>query len=172
LLDGFSEGGATHGIKSRVAALLNHLSTAAIRGSNLIVRFLRGCGMKRIFAAGAIILAFAPSVLAQERTGDAALGALSGAVVLGPVGAVAGAVIGYTAGPSIAQSWGLRRSSETRNRGRSARASGNAASNQGASNQGVATPGPVQEGSGSPAKPSTQSARAQHDAIPPVQTLE
>ncbi len=47
---------------------------------------------------------------AQERGGDAALGAVSGAVVLGPVGAVAGALIGYTAGPSIARSWGLRRS--------------------------------------------------------------
>jgi hypothetical protein len=46
--------------------------------------------------------------LAQERAGDAALGALSGAVLLGPVGAVAGAVVGYTAGPSIAQAWGLR----------------------------------------------------------------
>jgi hypothetical protein len=129
--------------------------------------------MKRIFAAAAITLAFAPSgVLAQERTGDAALGALSGAVVLGPVGAVAGAVIGYTAGPSIAQSWGLRRSSETRHRGRSARASGNAASNQGASTQGVATAGPVGGGPGLAAKSPTQSARAQDDAIPPVQTLE
>jgi hypothetical protein len=48
---------------------------------------------------------------AQQRAGDAALGAVSGAVVLGPVGAVAGAIIGYTAGPSIAHSWGLRRSS-------------------------------------------------------------
>ena len=47
--------------------------------------------------------------VAQERVGDAALGALSGAVVLGPVGAVAGAVVGYTAGPAIASSWGLRR---------------------------------------------------------------
>src|ERR1700724_4548265 len=47
---------------------------------------------------------------AQERAGDAALGAVSGAVVLGPVGAVAGALIGFTAGPSIARSWGVRRS--------------------------------------------------------------
>jgi len=47
---------------------------------------------------------------AQDRAGDAALGAVSGAVVLGPVGAVAGALIGYTAGPSIARSWGLQRS--------------------------------------------------------------
>ncbi len=48
---------------------------------------------------------------AQERAGDAALGTVSGAVVLGPVGAVAGAFIGYTAGPSISHSWGVRRSS-------------------------------------------------------------
>jgi hypothetical protein len=47
---------------------------------------------------------------AGDRAGDAALGAVSGAVVLGPVGAVAGAFIGYTAGPSIARSWGIRRS--------------------------------------------------------------
>jgi hypothetical protein len=47
---------------------------------------------------------------AQERAGDAALGAVSGAVVLGPVGAVAGAIVGFTAGPSISRSWGVRRS--------------------------------------------------------------
>src|SRR6266542_6496999 len=77
-----------------------------------IERFCGGCDMKKILAAGVITLAVAPSgVLAQERAGDAALGALSGAVVLGPIGAVAGAVVGYTAGPSIAHSWGLRRSS-------------------------------------------------------------
>jgi hypothetical protein len=34
---------------------------------------------------------------------------LAGAVVLGPIGLVAGAAVGYTAGPSIASSWGLRR---------------------------------------------------------------
>jgi hypothetical protein len=41
---------------------------------------------------------------AQERAGSAALGALSGAIVLGPVGAVAGALVGYTAGPEIGRS--------------------------------------------------------------------
>src|SRR5256714_15500459 len=51
---------------------------------------------------------------AQERAGDAALGAVSGAVVLGPIGAVAGAFIGYSAGPSIARSWGLDRSRSSR----------------------------------------------------------
>jgi hypothetical protein len=67
-----------------------------------------GGNMKPIFAAALIAVALAPSgVLAQERVGDAALGAVSGAVVLGPVGAAAGAVIGYTAGPAIARSWGV-----------------------------------------------------------------
>ena len=127
--------------------------------------------MKTIFAAAVIAVAFAPfGVLAQERAGDAALGALSGAVVLGPVGAVAGAVVGYTAGPSIAHSWGLRRSDGS-HRGRSTRSSGNAASNQRVSTQGVATAGPVKEISAPPAKPSAQSAPAQN-ALPPAQTLE
>ena len=67
--------------------------------------------MKKMIAATVIAMALAPSgALAQERAGDAALGAFSGAVVLGPVGAVAGAVVGYTTGPAIASSWGLRRS--------------------------------------------------------------
>ena len=42
---------------------------------------------------------------AQERAGDAALGAVSGAIVFGPVGLVAGALVGFTAGPSISRSW-------------------------------------------------------------------
>src|SRR5262249_59377767 len=68
----------------------------------------RGTDMKTMIAAAAIAIALMPlGASAQERVGDAALGALSGAVVLGPVGAVAGAVVGYSAGPSIASSWGL-----------------------------------------------------------------
>lgn len=66
--------------------------------------------MRKMIAIAVMTAAFIPlGALAQERAGDAALGALSGVVVLGPVGAVAGAVIGYTAGPAIASSWGLRR---------------------------------------------------------------
>ena len=75
-----------------------------------------------LMAAVAIaMLALVPaSAGAQERAGDAALGAVSGAVVLGPVGAVAGAFVGYAAGPSIARSWGLRgsRSATSRQRPR------------------------------------------------------
>src|ERR1700743_415913 len=51
--------------------------------------------MKAIMAAAPLALAIALSspsaAVAGDRPGDAALGALSGAVVLGPIGAVAGA---------------------------------------------------------------------------------
>jgi hypothetical protein len=71
--------------------------------------------MKKTTASVALFLALMSSTaMADERTGDAALGALSGAEVLGPIGAVAGAVIGWTAGPSISHSWGLNRSSAPR----------------------------------------------------------
>lgn len=71
--------------------------------------------MKYLFVAAVIATSlFSFDASAQERAGSAALGALSGAVVLGPVGAVAGAVIGFTAGPSIARSWGVGRSSRFR----------------------------------------------------------
>jgi hypothetical protein len=55
--------------------------------------------------------------MAQERAGDAAMGALSGAVVFGPVGALAGAVVGYTTGPAIAHAWGVRRHDRYRHPG-------------------------------------------------------
>jgi hypothetical protein len=61
--------------------------------------------MRTIIAIAAIgVLTLASPARAQERAGSAALGALSGAIVLGPVGLVAGAVIGYTAGPEIGRS--------------------------------------------------------------------
>jgi hypothetical protein len=55
-------------------------------------------------------LFFSLEAKAQERAGSAAIGAVSGAVVLGPIGAVAGALIGFTAGPAIAHSWSVGRS--------------------------------------------------------------
>ena len=71
--------------------------------------------MQKVIATVALAISLVPSAtMAQERGGDAALGALSGAIVFGPVGAVAGALVGYTAGPSIARSWGLRRSGTAR----------------------------------------------------------
>ena len=44
---------------------------------------------------------------AGERPLDAGLGGVSGAVFFGPVGAIAGGVIGYTKGPAISRSMGL-----------------------------------------------------------------
>ena len=66
--------------------------------------------MKALGALGLMAaISFLPSAAAAgERGGDAALGALAGAVVAGPIGLVGGGVIGYTAGPGIANEWGLR----------------------------------------------------------------
>ncbi|QOZ56023.1 hypothetical protein XH90_06780 [Bradyrhizobium sp. CCBAU 53338] len=76
-----------------------------------------GTRMNKALITGIVLLAGVPaSAVAQERAGSAALGAVSGAVVLGPIGAVAGAVIGYTAGPSIARSWGMGGSRSARHR--------------------------------------------------------
>jgi hypothetical protein len=79
--------------------------------------------MKRVIAIAALSLSLISSQASadEHRGGDAALGALSGAVVLGPVGAVAGAVVGYTAGPSIAHAWGFRRSGHAAPRTKAAR---------------------------------------------------
>ena len=66
--------------------------------------------IKAVIAAAVLLVIATSAASAQHRAGDAALGAVSGAVVLGPIGAVAGAFIGYSAGPSIARSWGIDRS--------------------------------------------------------------
>jgi hypothetical protein len=63
----------------------------------------------RIVCVAALVL-LPMAAAAQERAGNAVLGALAGAVVFGPVGAVAGAAVGYTAGQGIARSLGVRRS--------------------------------------------------------------
>lgn len=64
--------------------------------------------MRKVLAGFVVFAALLPlSAQAGERVGDAALGALSGAVVAGPVGLVAGGVVGFTAGPAISCSWGL-----------------------------------------------------------------
>jgi hypothetical protein len=64
-----------------------------------------GIAMKRLLVA--VVIAgslFSFEAGAQERAGSAALGAVAGAIVLGPIGAVAGAFIGYSAGSRIAHS--------------------------------------------------------------------
>jgi hypothetical protein len=69
-----------------------------------------------VLAAAALSLMSSQALAGEHRGGDAALGALAGAVVLGPVGAIAGAAVGYTAGPSIAHSWGFRHSGSSTRR--------------------------------------------------------
>jgi len=122
-----------------------HLCAAPIRAYDSIPDredLHEGPTMKKILAAAALAVTFSPfSALAQERAGDAALGALSGAVVLGPVGAIAGAATGYFAGPNIARSWGLKRS-EPRQRGRLARRPAVTSSRQEASTSGTTPQGP------------------------------
>ncbi len=122
--------------------------------------------MRKMVAIAALALSLISSVtMAQERGGDAALGALSGAVVLGPIGAVAGAVVGYTAGPSIARSWGLRRSSTARQGGKSARREARVSpdDSQPAPNNQAGPPPAAQAPPPSPKTAST---------VPPVQGLE
>ena len=77
--------------------------------------------MIKAYSTAALLLVLVPSAALAQRAGDAALGAVAGAVVLGPVGAVAGAFVGYTAGPSISRSWGLEGSRSSRNRRQASR---------------------------------------------------
>ena len=77
--------------------------------------------MIKAYCIAALLLVLAPSSALAQRAGDAALGAVAGAVVLGPVGAVAGAFVGYTAGPSISRSWGLEGSRSSRQRRQASR---------------------------------------------------
>jgi hypothetical protein len=60
-------------------------------------------------AAVAVSLALASPSAYAGRVANTAIGTLTGLVVFGPVGAVAGAAVGYTAGNGIARSWGLSR---------------------------------------------------------------
>jgi len=87
-------------------------------------RTSKGTAMKKMLVAavvaGSFIISYGAN--AQERAGSAALGALSGAIVLGPVGAVAGAFIGYSAGPAIAHSWEVGRSASRARARRTAQA--------------------------------------------------
>jgi outer membrane lipoprotein SlyB len=74
--------------------------------------------MKRLFAIAIVGTALlAPGAAgAGERVTDAALGAVSGALVAGPFGLVAGGVIGYAAGPDISRSMGINHHHRERNR--------------------------------------------------------
>lgn len=127
--------------------------------------------MRKTIASVALSLALtSSSAMAEERVGDAALGALSGAVVLGPIGAVAGAVIGYTAGPSISRSWGLNRSSAPRQARRAVSPDTRvpAGDREPVPNQSA----PKAQGVPQAAAPARPSATTTAFTAPPVQSLE
>lgn len=67
--------------------------------------------MKITIAAAAIAagIAFAPTAALADRAVNTGLGVGTGLLVFGPVGAVVGGVVGYTAGEGIARSWGISR---------------------------------------------------------------
>jgi hypothetical protein len=118
--------------------------------------------MKQQIAVVATAMMISTAAVAGERATDAALGAVSGAVVLGPIGAVAGAFIGYTAGPSMSRAWGVR------GRSASARQSRRTASND--------VPPTYRESQaampGSSAAPAAAPAAKPAAKSPPVQPLE
>jgi hypothetical protein len=117
--------------------------------------------MKRVLVAAVIGGSLVScQAYAQERAGSAAVGAVSGAVVLGPVGAVAGAFIGYAAGPAIVHSWGAGRST-SRSRAARVAQSGAATEQQAAAS---AAPLPV-------AKP-REAVASKGAAPPPVQGFD
>jgi hypothetical protein len=137
--------------------------------------------IKAILAAAVILVIATSAASAQHRAGDAALGAVSGAVVLGPIGAIAGAFIGYSAGPSIARSWGLDRSRSSRQRRQAA--SNQASSDQTSGNNvrsaraevvsaGESRPAAQADKNPRVATPVPVAAPARSAKAPPVQTLE
>ncbi len=66
--------------------------------------------MRTALAAAAIAVGLAciPTMAgAQERYGDGAMGAVAGAVVFGPIGALAGGLTGFFAGPNISRGLGI-----------------------------------------------------------------
>lgn len=125
---------------------------------------------KALITAIAMLACVPASAVAQERAGDAALGAVSGAVVLGPVGAVAGALIGYTAGPSIARSWGMRGSQSARHRQPPRRA---ATAGPSRTREAMAANGQMRAAAGNPTPP-VQAAPAvpAQSPAPPVQGFD
>jgi hypothetical protein len=131
--------------------------------------------MKKMLVAGLIAGSFISfEARAQNRAGDAAIGAVSGAVVLGPVGAVAGAVIGYTAGPSIAHSWGVGRSA-SRSRARRAPQSRPGTQEIGTQEPGNQETGTQQQAAAnvsSPPPAKTPEAPVVGSTAPPVQGFE
>jgi hypothetical protein len=95
---------------------------------------------------------------AQERVGSAAIGVVAGALILGPVGAIAGGLVGYTAGPEMSRGLTAEQPRERSRARRSAR-SGNGSKRATAANANM-SPKAV--------APSQQSIARAPDVAPPV----
>ena len=72
--------------------------------------------LRTLSLAAALMVVPVSAAVAAERLIDGVLGGAAGGLVLGPVGLVGGAIIGATAGPGIAKSWGLKGRSSNRPR--------------------------------------------------------
>ena len=121
--------------------------------------------MKNTLAVAAVALSLKSSAaMAGERPADAALGALAGAVVFGPIGAVAGAVVGYTAGPSISHPW--RRSNGARRHAR------RTAGQEARAYASDGPPAPRNQATPSAVPAPAESSKATTAALPPVQGFE
>jgi hypothetical protein len=130
-----------------------------------------GHKMIKAYTTAAMLLLLAPSAALAQRAGDAALGAVAGAVVLGPVGAVAGAFVGYTAGPSISRSWGLEGSRSSRHRRQSSRDSVRGARAE-AVGAAPSSAGQTERAGRATSYPVPNPPRAAKTTLPPVQSLD
>ena len=128
--------------------------------------------IKAVITAALIVIIATSAASAQHRAGDAALGAVSGAVVLGPVGAIAGAFIGYSAGPSIARAWGFDRSRAARQRRQASNENMRGARAEAISPAREKIPRGADSRSQATAPTPTAARPAPSAKTPPVQTLE
>ncbi|WP_024515335.1 hypothetical protein [Bradyrhizobium sp. Tv2a-2] len=133
--------------------------------------------MNKMIAMTALGLSLISSAaVAAERTTDAAIGAVSGAVVFGPIGAVAGALVGYSAGPSISHSWssGRARAAHQRTKTNAQEARASASANQQTAGDRMSAPSPVTAppSSAQATTANTSTANTGAPGAPPVQTLE
>lgn len=129
----------------------------------------------------AVLAAIAGSLIctqaqAQERAGSAAIGVVAGALILGPVGAIAGGLVGYTAGPEMSRGLTADQRAVRSKPQRSARsatgakrpAATNLTTNPAATSQPTVTRAPEAVAIAAKPPPSIRGTQP----LPPVQTLD